>query len=101
MGPRSVALFRRLSNGVAAHRALDALRDLGHTAASTEYVALIGTSSQRSTSTEIRRQVEVRTGDAGEWTREPPDRTEATSDQVGSGAERQRYRAAPVERRRA
>ena len=42
----------------------------------------------------------------GEWTREPPDRTTVTpgmpgsNDQVGSGAERQRYRAAPIARDR-
>ena len=36
--------------------------------------------------------------DDREWTREPPDRTErgTAADPVGSGAERQRYRAAPI-----
>ena len=50
-----------------------------------------------------------RDGGGGEWTREPPDRTRGGEDgraggrgrsgrPVGSGAERQRYRAAPIDR---
>ena len=47
-----------------------------------------------------------RDGDDEEWTREPPDRTDrprgdALQVPVGSGAERQRYRAAPIGRPRA
>src|SRR5450759_2179921 len=50
-----------------------------------------------------------RDGGGGEWTREPPDRTRGGEDgraggrgrsgrPVGSGAQRQRYRAAPIDR---
>ena len=59
-----------------------------------------GTSTRRSLGRETRRLVEAGTADEGEWTREPPDRTAPSGRPVGSGAARQRYRAAPIDRRR-